>query len=499
MKRTILAIAVFSLIAAPAHSDEVGKHELVLPGAPEAVFSAVRLSSWNGNFARVVRASDRASFDIRFRNGVPDYNAALKFANGSSLTYSILYDQSGNGHDLTQPTAANQPDFSVTSLLNGIMPIIVDGTFAATQKSLLIPRSLSLARDNFSYFTAMRPTASLTSQSFFEFTNEASVQMASVLDADADRNSGINIHDGSTVLQSRIRLRAQMTTLGYRSAQNAQLVTVNGQAASPLPAAGPATMNTGGTIGSSLNPSYPLRADIFAIVFYNSAVSDAVHDAVMATFDASFSIPQHFTTRLIYGGSSGIYGLGSTLNQNIVRKINMPSSVEIYNFGISGQGLASEYANAASVELAMYDARKASFIVVMDAPSNDIASARFQGAADATAQAKAFYRNVTLPFVAAIKSLSPNASAVVPTVIPRSGFDTTSNWWETARVVYNDLVVSGAAMNGYIASDRTGHVGFSEQDSWKNKNYYFDGIHPNDTGYSVLARIDGAAILSQVR
>jgi hypothetical protein len=84
---------------------------------------------------------------------------------------------------------------------------------------------------------------------------------------------------------------------------------------------------------------------------------------------------------------------------------------------------------------------------------------------------------------------------VVPTIISRSGFDTTSNFFETARVEYNAKVVAGAAANGYSLADRAGNSMIGCASCNTNLTYFYvDNIHLNNTGYAIMAPIDGGAI-----
>lgn len=79
-----------------------------------AAYSTRRLlTSYTGAALRVRRASDDGQLDIGFTsNGDLDVATMVAFAgNGVGANCFIFkwYDQSGNGHDLTQPTALAQP------------------------------------------------------------------------------------------------------------------------------------------------------------------------------------------------------------------------------------------------------------------------------------------------------------------------------------------------------------------------------------------------------
>lgn len=467
---------------------------LVLPGSPAALISSRQPAGYTGFYGQA-RKSDGSLLDIGWVNRAPDIATALNFT-GAGGTWAKIYDHSGNGNHFLQPTVANQPSISATALVNGVLPVIFDGIYNGVGKSLLIPSSLSLPRNNFSVFQAIRQNISYETQIWYEFTSGATTYISSFLGA-TPFDTGVMSYDTATLIASGVRPRGLLTTLALRSNASNQIFTVNGTTSTQA-ASTAQTMNTGGQYGSSIaGAQYNLKADVFALAFYATDIGATNGAAVLSAFNSAFAVPQTFTTRLIYGGSSLISGHLITFNQSGVRKLGLPSNVEIYNFGMTnGQTLATEYANRA-IELGMYDATKARNIFVIDAASNDIAAqAAFANAGAATTFATNLYNNTTLPFVTAILATGATAKAVVPTIISRNAFDTTVNFYETARTTYNGLVTGGAVANNYTASDRAGDALLGAQNACQNATYFntVDHIHPTDIGTSIWAAIDAAAI-----
>lgn len=76
-----------------------------------AAHSCYRLLSWRyrGPLIRVRRSSDNATLDVYARGQYIDFAALTQFAGVSSLFVGILYDQSGNGLNLTAPSNGQQP------------------------------------------------------------------------------------------------------------------------------------------------------------------------------------------------------------------------------------------------------------------------------------------------------------------------------------------------------------------------------------------------------
>ncbi len=58
---------------------------------------------------RVRRSSDNEEADISFTNGLLNVSSLLTFCGANSGYLTKIYDQSGNGNDATQTTAAYQP------------------------------------------------------------------------------------------------------------------------------------------------------------------------------------------------------------------------------------------------------------------------------------------------------------------------------------------------------------------------------------------------------
>lgn len=104
-----------------------------LSAAPSAGFATWRLrNAYAGSCIRVRRASDNSEQDIGFSGSNLDIAALLAFAAGGDAFVKTLYDQSGNGRDLTQATAANQPKIvsagSPITTINGLPSLQFDGS-----------------------------------------------------------------------------------------------------------------------------------------------------------------------------------------------------------------------------------------------------------------------------------------------------------------------------------------------------------------------------------
>jgi hypothetical protein len=85
------------------------------PGASAAYSTRKLDQNYTGYALQVRRISDNATQDIGFVNNEFDVVAYTTFTSGTSGRVSIWYDQSGNGRNLTNPTALEQPKLSIVN------------------------------------------------------------------------------------------------------------------------------------------------------------------------------------------------------------------------------------------------------------------------------------------------------------------------------------------------------------------------------------------------
>jgi hypothetical protein len=97
-----------------------------------AAYSLRKLrSAYTGSAIRVRRASDNTEQDIAFVSNVLDTSSLTTFCSGTNGFVTTWYDQSGNGRNATQTTAANQPQIvsSGSVITKGSKPTLdFDGT-----------------------------------------------------------------------------------------------------------------------------------------------------------------------------------------------------------------------------------------------------------------------------------------------------------------------------------------------------------------------------------
>lgn len=123
-------------------------------GAAAAYSLRLLSTSYTGSAIKVRRASDNTEQDIGFSNNELDTTTLASFCSGTNGFVTTWYDQSGNGRNATQTTAANQPKVydSSTGVIteNGKPSLKFDGS------NDYLKNTTSLTYSDFSLFGAFK-------------------------------------------------------------------------------------------------------------------------------------------------------------------------------------------------------------------------------------------------------------------------------------------------------------------------------------------------------
>lgn len=120
---------------------------------------AYALAKVGSNCVRLVRASDSTQKDfVTLANGGVDVASITTFLNGTTGKVVTLYDQSGNGNDLTQATDANRIPFSLTVL--GTWPALAN---SASTTQLVTAGNVSSGAQPWTMVSVAKRTGQLTS------------------------------------------------------------------------------------------------------------------------------------------------------------------------------------------------------------------------------------------------------------------------------------------------------------------------------------------------
>jgi hypothetical protein len=117
-----------------------------------AAYSVRKLRTlYTGNAIKVRRSSDNTEQDIRFSGANLDTSALTTFCSGTNGFVTTWYDQSGNGINATQTTAANQPQIvsSGSIITQGGKPFIQYITSGTSQLKTTSTFSISTPLQTF--------------------------------------------------------------------------------------------------------------------------------------------------------------------------------------------------------------------------------------------------------------------------------------------------------------------------------------------------------------
>jgi hypothetical protein len=485
-----------------------GSAPLVLPLANlVSAYSVKKLVGYTGPAAQVTRVSDSATLDIGFAGSTLDKVAADAFAaaTGSTVRFSKFYDQIGSSV-LANAVLASMPQCSSLAEYKGMRPITSDGSPINPPKFLRSTGTMpTLDRSVMTVYLVANVHKTWENGSFWEYadagyttnfghliTNSSPVS----IDVNGLRSSGSLIRIGPSIMSVSVSPTAIILRIGGRE------ITLSTTTTSQLVAA----LQLGQIIFAT---SYAAGVDYYGMYTYAASHSSLTMQSVEASLSSVFGIQPKaaFTRTFVYGGSSLVSAFQLTNNQNppwtigYGKNSSALANVECFNVSPGGTTVTQHFGTRTSMYGAQYDATKTAFVSQIDAPSNDIAGVTFTSAADANQWVTDFFGttntgravNTIMPFVAYLKALGPLAKPpIVPTTIARGGWDTTTNWKETARLAYNALLNAQAATVGCIVADRAAVPQL--QDATNLTFFNADQTHVNDNGSrNFLAPVDAAA------
>jgi hypothetical protein len=481
---------------------------IAIPGGCLAAFSVVPVNGYSGMCLRVQRASDNAQFDVGFINGGVNWAAADAFAAGSILTVVKWYDQSGNGNHLIS-NSASPPTFMGYSNFSGIRPVNFNalGSDFLAHSSMTTP--LIFNANAFTTYQVVAPRVNNQPGCFFSMHQAGTPIVALTCSRDL------------SPLTSQIYVNGAFSSLGFPPPCAVQCWSMSGAGtanvagvASTYPAQS-ATAIDSFILGDD-STLYSFSGDMFFVAIYPSNHSTASQVTTSAEVTSVFNDNILQNKRILFDGNS----LATSIHQSYGRTIEIQAGFgrtrtedgnglfalaslpdwQLYNCSAGGRTLATEASAGPAAYMTALGAMPAGFtknIILISDPTNDIGTDAFASTAAAQAAMSTLWTGTVLPLITNLLSYG-FTGVVVPTVIPRNGFQAGSgNYYEDARIAYNNLVRTSVVGNGYAVSDRAALGPFSKINSWQNNTYYFvDGVHLVDLGQSVLAACDRAAILS---
>lgn len=468
-----------------------------------AYYGVIRLSTWNGNCLQITRASDSTTLNIGFVNNIADWRSADVFAAGTTILVSTIYDQSGNGKDLTPSVTAGAPTnvgvgFSGLNTWFGIRPITFQGV-ANTAFQFAKNTTFALNSNALSVYQVAIPHNGRDFQGYYQLS----------------ANTGFTTVDIGlyhTVTQLTATYDAHNTTLGYeRSTLGTMSASYSGTAGAIWRINGVQTTSAtnasnvslvGLQIGSTTTPAASGTFEFFSMAVYAQADTSAQMITKEAALTTSLNMQTTFSNRIVFGGSS-LWGYDSTLGQTPAWQagwgkstLGLVPSWEPIIIGIGGQTVAAECTQGATFD-ALFDATKTVNWLISDAPSNDIINGTYTSPTDAQNQMATLFNGTFLPFHIARHATGFKTAA--PECIARGAFNANQ---EAARVAWNALLNANAAANNItvipLASFMLGGTSpiFNSVAEADDTTYYFTGgTHLNNLGYWYKGSIERKAVV----
>ncbi|EZP81713.1 hypothetical protein BV97_02371 [Novosphingobium resinovorum] len=296
------------------------------------------VAGYDGPALRVRRASDGAEQDIGFAGQALDIAVAAAFMGTSTLGVALVYDQTGNGRHLTQPSASAQPSL----WLGEGGPTV---TNYDTDSPMLIPATLAIPRADCAVFMVARTPGQAATCAYWAFgagTTDYGLTSPRTAGNLAMQPMVASASIPATATNAQALSVSNLAVIGLVSNASKQVVHRDEQTAT-YPAAAPATLNAGGEVGEAIE--YGGRTDWRAFVVYGSAPSDAEVTGIKATLKTVFGTCEPATLSFLGGGDSIVFGTGGANNRTITAAMHHRSaaSVLLRNIGIAGHRLDQHY------------------------------------------------------------------------------------------------------------------------------------------------------------
>lgn len=445
---------------------------------PYMAFGAQRvISGYSGPLYRIRRDSDNAEMDVVCQTGgdYPNYADIETWAGSAGVWVPTVYDQTGNGRHISNTSTANQPRLDTAIKVAGCAPIVFDGygrsssgglPQAQIAKSLTVGSLVGLVRNNMSYLMASQSQVSYNTTRYIAFRPE---------DNSVD-TSGIELQSGLLNGQ-RIGGLSSLDTWGAAlEASNRRYFSMQGNANQA--ATNPADVLQRMTIGDKVGAiAYAGMYRMFALAVYNTALSATDGANAQLSLNTAFSVPANAPYRVVFDGSSGMEGSGSSLLRNVVAQLDLTKRPEMFNMGVHGQSLASIYSGRVARFSGRYTSSRPC-VFFEQGGANDLFGS--------DTPAATLYANTTTPLVSYLKGLGYKVVlCTIPPIGTTHSLYTTTR--ENERLAYNDLIrANSAGADGVCdwASDPVMGIASGPD----NLTYYTgDKQHPTSAGYARYA------------
>jgi hypothetical protein len=473
-----------------------------LPKPAVLAISCIKVQGYTGNFAQVRRESDGALFEVPFDDyNVPDAFAADTFGGGSQLRYRTVYNQAvqlGASNPLLslgQTLDANQPECNPWCEHKGIRAIACASVISspAVPFQYLTGATAAVNLSDCTVVLVMDGRICQQQQNFFNINSGGGSSSFQLFTNPEGLRGGSTFE--STPLFSRYHpQRPCVITLS--STPTATLLGINGVETSGAQT-NSSRASTAIELGSS-TANYPLAADVYAMFVFAGKLTAEQTSALVAQLMSAFEIEPITTATTCVIDATSSLGSGNSVPHNLTPwfQAGIPDDWLLYNAAFGGRSLATLATQTAYTALLLNTTQSTAptKVIVLDAPSNDISVGVYADAAAARTAMDTLITATLKPFVATLYTQGAT-QVFVQTVLPRVGFNTTTNFREDARIYYNQQVQIRQAELAIRVIDICSRPWANRDGTETNTTYFWtDQIHLSVTGSLEKGLLDKAAI-----
>ena len=239
------------------------------PNAAAAYSLRLLQTAYTGSAIRVRRASDNTEQDIGFVNGELDTSSLTTFCSGTDGFVKTWYDQSGNGYNATQTTAANQPQIVSSGsviLENGKPSLKFDGS------NDYLKNTTSLTYSDFSLFGAFKFNVySLSATSLvIQYSKLDMAQVTSNFQSSDTGIATITSYSMSDIGSSLMRLHTHLSTIAGSTTTSTLYLNGTQKATGTRNLT---STKSGMSIGATDSGAIPINANMSEFIIYPTSQS----------------------------------------------------------------------------------------------------------------------------------------------------------------------------------------------------------------------------------
>ena len=387
-------------------------------------------------------------------------------------------DQSGNGYNLTQATAANQPVYDAVRAM--VVADIGNNTSSEGPLVYMTATTSSMSSQSLSIFVVgellnlRRSIIDEAYQAYQVFALDGSGDY--YFDFSMDGSTGeLASYDGSAVVDGSIVATTSRCLFGWASGASNCTIWSNGSSSTVTEVASGSTTSLM-VLGDGHDSVYAGEVSVKDILIYSATLTSG-NVATLQSYAQNRGVQPSFHHVLAFDGDSLTHGFGSTCNRNYPVQLAVPPSVLRYNVAEYGDTFVT-LSSEASTRIDPLIAAGQTNVLVLWAGTNDLA---------AGTSASTLYSDIT-SYISARHTAG--WKVVILTITPRndSAWDST---YETQRGLLNTSILGNAAGADGVVNLTT----IADLLTTTNTTYFLsDQLHLTSTGYGIVAAAVDAVI-----